>query len=292
MQRARVLVPRGRRNRRDYVAHRTGAFRVVLRPARVTDCAGLSRPPIDPLAALTMTSGAAGDVNLGRMLRSRADPVTGHAGGFGLMMFGVTGHAINVAGGHRIPGMASRAGKPGTSVKCVVEVTNLMRQDSLRRRCAVGVAHRAARPGCSIMMAVVAGGDTLEFRPSVLLHRRVAEGAVEIRPLEMRRVREAAAVPGPGLVLDSLVTLHARIARRGGGGFLRGGRCPSARQEKRRGRRGETHEAAAAPATCLAGASAHHSTHGRLTPYSSSTASMLASSNAGIRRGLWVADPL
>ena len=288
-----MSVPRGCRNRRDYVAHGAGAFRVVRLSTRVTHRAGLSRPPIYPLAALAVASGAAGDVNLGRMLRRGADPVTGHATRLGLVVHRVTRHTFDAARAHRAPLVARGARQSRSPVQGVVEVPDLVSDDLLWSSDAPLVAHRTTRAGRSIVVTVVTGGHALELSSSVLFHWSVAERTVQVRPYEVRGVSEPPAVPSAGLGLDSLVALHARIPRRGGSGFLGGStddRCEG--QDERRSRRREALQAPATPAEISTGETVPGQRHGSSIPYSSITASMLASSRAGISRGLCVADPL
>lgn len=294
-----ALVVTGGRHRRDDMAQGAGAFRVMTLAARMADRAGLTRPAVDPGAVLTVTALAAGDVDFHRMCRRRAGPVTGRAGRFWLMMHAVTCHAIDLRRAHRGSSVTVRAGQARGRVPFVLEVS-CREGDGAAGSTGTGfVAPRAAGARRPDVVTVVARCRVLKLRCPVPFHRRVAEGAVESCSFEVRGMTEAPSVPGCLLVLDSRVTLEAGVFGQAGSGLL--GLCRTDRAERQtenRGRRGNAHRALTAAAAILGGVRpvgvrrVGSSNHGSSTPYSSCTATMLASSRARMSGGLCAAEPL
>ena len=114
------------------MAHRAGAFRVVAVPTGMAHRAGLPRPVVDPFAVFTVTPGAPGYMNVGRMLGGGARPMAGDTTRLRLVVHRVTRHTVDAGRAHRVAGVTGRAGQSRTSMQRMIEVADLVRQYALR----------------------------------------------------------------------------------------------------------------------------------------------------------------
>jgi hypothetical protein len=123
----------------------------------------------------------------------------------------VTGHALNVGGAVRHPGMTGRAGKTGGNVRRVevqaFRPIDRPRGDSRSRLVTFRARHGIAEP----MMAGRTSGPTFETDTPMIVERRMAGRARQIRRLDVRAVRERTSQPLRSLRFDSEVAPQADV---------------------------------------------------------------------------------